>query len=121
MVFKKGNIGIGSRKSGLAFSDDALATMKKYEWPGNIRELDHCLERAVLTCRNDAIGVPELGLRPASATPSNNNLDDMSLEEVEAYLIRRTLSRCGGKANEAAKELGLSRSAFYRRMQRYGL
>ncbi len=109
------------RKTGLQFSEAALDTMRDFEWPGNIRELDHCLERAVLTCRSESIGVPELGLRASSSTPSSNNLDDMSLEEVEAYLIRRTLSRCEGKANEAAKELGLSRSAFYRRMQRYGL
>ncbi|MDQ8196521.1 sigma-54 dependent transcriptional regulator [Pelagicoccus enzymogenes] len=109
------------RKSGLAFSATALDTMKSYEWPGNIRELDHCLERAVLTSRKEEIGVPELGLRANTASPASSNLDDMSLEEVEAYLIRRTLSRCGGKANDAAKELGLSRSAFYRRMQRYGL
>ncbi|MDQ8184818.1 sigma-54 dependent transcriptional regulator [Pelagicoccus sp. SDUM812002] len=109
------------RKEGLTFATPALETMKAYEWPGNIRELDHCLERAVLTCREQEIGVPELGLRASTASPTSSNLDEMSLEEVESYLIRRTLSRCGGKANEAAQELGLSRSAFYRRMQRYGL
>lgn len=109
------------RKSGLTIANATFDAMKSYEWPGNIRELDHSLERAVLTCRNDQITEAELGLRQSTNSPSNSNLDDMSLEEVEAYLIKRTLSRCGGKANEAAKELGLSRSAFYRRMQRYGL
>ncbi len=109
------------RKTGLSLSEQALDAMRSYEWPGNIRELDHSLERAVLTCRAEQIGETELGLRRASASPTSSNLDDMSLEEVEAYLIKRTLSRCGGKANDAANELGLSRSAFYRRMQRHGL
>ncbi|MDQ8202746.1 sigma-54 dependent transcriptional regulator [Pelagicoccus sp. SDUM812003] len=109
------------RKADLGFSQNALEAMKAYEWPGNIRELDHAIERAALTCRQDEIGEAELGLNPSRESPSRANLDDMSLEEVEAYLMRRTLARCDGKANEAAKELGLSRSAFYRRMQRYGL
>ncbi len=109
------------RKTGLSLSKQALDAMLSYEWPGNIRELDHSLERAVLTCRAEQIGETELGLRRTTASPANSNLDDMSLEEVEAYLIKRALSRCGGKANDAANELGLSRSAFYRRMQRHGL
>jgi len=109
------------RKPELKISEKALESMKNYEWPGNIRELDHSLERAVLTCRSEEISETGLGLQQSAASPSSSNLDDMSLEEVEAYLIKRTLSRCDGKANEAAKELGLSRSAFYRRMQRYGL
>ncbi|MBK1876864.1 sigma-54-dependent transcriptional regulator [Pelagicoccus mobilis] len=109
------------RKDDLKISEKALDAMKNYEWPGNIRELDHSIERAVLTTRADEISDTALGLQQSAASPSSSNLDDMSLEEVEAYLIKRTLSRCEGKANEAAKELGLSRSAFYRRMQRYGL
>lgn len=109
------------RKQDLNLAEPALAAMREYEWPGNIRELDHCLERAVLTCRADEIRVADLGLQSSAAAPASSNLDEMSLEEVEAYLIRRTLSRCQGKASEAAKELGLSRSAIYRRMQRYGL
>lgn len=109
------------RKSCGSLSDAAIAAMRAYEWPGNIRELDHALERAVLTCRSEQIGEHELGLRRSAATAPSGNLDDMSLEEVEAYLIRRALARCNGKANEAAEELGLSRSAFYRRMQRYAI
>lgn len=109
------------RKTGLALSKQALEAMRNYEWPGNIRELDHSLERAVLTSRSEEISETELGLRKSVSSPSSSNLDDMSLEEVETYLIKRTLARCGGKANDAANELGLSRSAFYRRMQRYGL
>lgn len=109
------------RKPALLFADSALDAMRAYEWPGNIRELDHALERAVLTCRSERITEAELGLRRSAASPASANIDDMSLEEVEAYLIRRALARCDGRANDAAQALGLSRSAFYRRMQRYGL
>ncbi len=110
------------RKPQLQFSPNAIKAMSDYAWPGNIRELDHSIERAALTCRGDTIGEQELGLqRGAASGRSTANIEDMSLEEVEAYLMRRTLARCHGKANDAANELGLSRSAFYRRMQRYGI
>jgi len=56
-----------------------------------------------------------------NAANSSKGLDEMSLEEVEGYLIKRTLARCNGNAREAAEELGLSRSAFYRRLEKYGL
>lgn len=110
------------RKPDLSLGDRALKALRAYEWPGNIRELDHTIERAVLTCRSSSIDAADLALGPAGAGRSGAaNLDEMSMEDVEAYLIRRALARCNGRANEAAAALGLSRSAFYRRMQRYGL
>ena len=60
----------------------------------------------------------DLGLNAAQAAP---RLEEMSIEEVEAFLIKKTLARCDGNARKAAEELGLSRSAFYRRLERYGL
>ena len=101
------------------FSEDALKTMAVYEWPGNIRELDHCVERAVLMCKQQSIETPNLGL--SGVAQGQSSLDDMSLDEVEKYFIQRTLTRYKGNANEAAKALGLSRSAYYRRLQRFGL
>ena len=101
------------------FSKDALKTLTAYEWPGNIRELDHCVERAVLMCKQKSIESANLGL--AGSAQAQSSLDDMSLEEVEKYFIQRTLTRHKGNASEAAKTLGLSRSAFYRRLQRFGL
>jgi DNA-binding NtrC family response regulator len=101
------------------FSKDALKALESYEWPGNIRELDHCVERAVLMCRGDGIEASNLGL--TNAQQSQSSIDDMSLEDIEKYFIQRTLTRHGGNATEAAKALGLSRSAFYRRLQRYNL
>lgn len=100
------------------FDDDAIQALRSYAWPGNVRELDHAIERSVLMAQGKVIRAPDLGL---SATHSAPRLDDMSLEDVEAFLIKKTLARCNGNARVAAEELGLSRSAFYRRLEKYGL
>ncbi len=107
------------RKAIDGFTESALKTLKNYEWPGNIRELDHCIERSVLLARGKQIQPEQLGLNTAKTGPAT--LDDMDLDDLEAYFIKRTLTRFGGNATEAAKALGLSRSAFYRRLQRHGL
>ncbi|MFT3782278.1 MAG: sigma-54 dependent transcriptional regulator [Nibricoccus sp.] len=106
------------RKAVTGFDEDALNLMNRYSWPGNVRELDHAVERGVLMATTKAIRAADLGL---NASQSSQSLDDMSLEEVEGYLIKRTLARCNGNAREAAEELGLSRSAFYRRLEKYQL
>ena len=91
-----------------------------HAWPGNVRELDHAVERAVLMAQQDPIGPRDLGLRPAKDT-ATARLEDMSLEDVEGFLIKKALARYGGNVSQAAKALGLSRSALYRRLQRFGL
>lgn len=97
----------------------ALQLMLHYGWPGNVRELDHVIERAVLMSRGVRIEPADLGLHPQrSATQS---LDDMSLEAVEAILIRKALGRANGNVSHAADALGLSRGALYRRIEKYGL
>ena len=106
------------RKSITGFEDAALEAMKNYSWPGNVRELDHSVERGVLMTQGKVVRTPDLGLNAGQSAP---RLDDMSLEEVEAFLIKKTLARCEGNARQAAEELGLSRSAFYRRLERYKL
>jgi len=106
------------RKPITGFDDSALQAMRDYGWPGNVRELDHAVERSVLMAPGKVIRAQDLGLNATSAAP---RLDEMSLEEVEAFLIKKTLARCDGNARKAAEELGLSRSAFYRRLEKYGL
>jgi DNA-binding NtrC family response regulator len=91
-----------------------------------VRELDHTIERAVLLAGGDQIRVSDLGLVSTASTEDSTamntpSIDDMSLEEVEKYLIQRTLKRNGGNATKTAEDLGLSRSAYYRRLQRFGL
>ena len=85
-----------------------------------MRELDHAIERAVLMARDETIREADLALRPAGGEASGR-LDDMSLEEVECFLIKKALGRFDGNVSRAADALGLSRSALYRRLQRYGL
>ncbi len=107
------------RKRVSSFSAEAMQALMNYSWPGNVRELDHTVERAVLMSTGDSIGTGDLLLR--SPRESAGRLEEMSLEEVESFLIQRTLARFGGNVSRAADALGLSRSALYRRLERYGL
>ena len=100
-----------------ALTPATIQALLSHQWPGNVRELDHVVERAVLMCKGDSIQPDHLGLRAARSELLS--LDDLSLEEVEAVLIRKTLARCSGNARQAAEILGLSRSAFYRRLEKY--
>jgi DNA-binding NtrC family response regulator len=100
---------------------DAVATqmMLEHPWPGNVRELDHSIERGVLLATGPQVKAADLGLR--AATGGAARLEEMSLDDVEHHLIQRTLSRHDGNVSQAAKALGLSRSAMYRRLQKHGL
>jgi transcriptional regulator of acetoin/glycerol metabolism len=97
-----------------------MQQMLQYGWPGNVRELDHTLERAVLMARGERIEAADLGLQVQRGA-ATQNLDEMSLETVEALLIRKALARCNGNVSHAADALGLSRGALYRRIEKYGL
>jgi DNA-binding NtrC family response regulator len=108
------------RKELPGFHADALRALGGHPWPGNVRELDHAVERAVLMARGSEIREADLGLK-SSGPEAARQMDDMSLEEVEAFLIKKALQRHGGSVSRAAEALGLSRSALYRRLQRYGL
>ena len=107
------------RKTIAGFDDAALRALLDHPWPGNIRELDHSVERAVLMTRGDRVQASDLALRPS--VDGGPALESMSLDEVEAFLIRKTLERSDGNVSQAAKSLGLSRSALYRRLQRHRL
>ncbi|MEO5800751.1 MAG: sigma-54 dependent transcriptional regulator [Gemmatimonadales bacterium] len=107
------------RKALNGFHPDAMAAVLGYAWPGNIRELDHTVERAVLLADGNQIRVGDLGL--SSSGEGSAHLDQMTLEDVERVLIQKALARTGSNVSEAAKALGLSRSAMYRRLERYGL
>ncbi len=102
------------------FETAALQQMLSHTWPGNVRELDHTMERAVLMARGARIAAADLGLQPVRGGASMT-LDDMSLEAVEAVLVRKALARTGGNVSHAAEALGLSRGALYRRMEKHGL
>ncbi|PYR22703.1 MAG: sigma-54-dependent Fis family transcriptional regulator [Acidobacteria bacterium] len=107
------------RKHINGFETAALQALLDHPWPGNIRELDHAVERGVLMAQGASIRLGELGLR--IDRESTSRIEDMSLEEVEGFLIKKAMARFDGNVSQAAKALGLSRSALYRRLQRYGL
>jgi DNA-binding NtrC family response regulator len=107
------------RKQLTGFHADALQALSEHNWPGNVRELDHAVERAVLMAPGPVVKASDLSLRPTREAATR--LEDMSLEEVEAFLIKKAMARFGGNVSHAADALGLSRSALYRRLQRYGL
>jgi DNA-binding NtrC family response regulator len=107
------------RKVVEGFEPAALQALVEHPWPGNVRELDHAVERGVLMSAGARVAVADLGLTPAGE--QGTRLEDMSLEDVECYLVKKTLARVDGNVSRAAEALGLSRSALYRRMQRYGV
>jgi DNA-binding NtrC family response regulator len=103
-----------------AFSADAMSALLEHSWPGNVRELEHVIERAALLAQNDTVGTDDLLLR-ARPGDSASRLEEMTLEDAERYLIQKALGRTGGNVSDAAKVLGLSRSALYRRLQHFGI
>ena len=107
------------RKNLASYDSAAMQALLDYPWPGNIRELDHALERAVLLANGDQLRASDLVLRSVHQAPAR--LEDMSLEDVERFFIQKALARYDGNVSQAANALELSRSAFYRRLQKYGL
>ncbi|HEY9444164.1 MAG TPA: sigma-54 dependent transcriptional regulator [Gemmatimonadales bacterium] len=107
------------RKPIAGLEPEAVTALETHAWPGNVRELDHTLERAVLMATGTTLRAADLGLRGPGGAAAR--LEDLPLEEVERVLIRKALERHGGNVSQAAKALGLSRSALYRRLQHHGL
>ena len=106
------------RKPLSGFDPAAMQVLMDHRWPGNVREMDHSVERAVLMTQGPTLRAADLGLRVDGG--STARLEDMSLEEVEAFLIKKAMARYGN-VSHAARALGLSRSALYRRLERYKL
>jgi DNA-binding NtrC family response regulator len=107
------------RKPISGFDPAALQAILDHPWPGNVRELDHALQRAVLMANGEQLTAPDLGLQPKR--DGAGRLEDMGLEDVERFLIKKAMEKNDGNVTEAARALGLSRSALYRRLQKHGL
>ena len=113
-----------------ALTDETLAMLVAYDWPGNVRALRHAAERAVILCENDRFMPEDFPLpstRPAPAagvgsapfaTPAP---DDLNLDRAERALVERALRKHGYNISNAAAELGLTRGTLYRRMEKHGL
>jgi DNA-binding NtrC family response regulator len=105
------------RKTLAGFEGAALEAMLAHPWPGNVRELDHAVERAVLMSSGDRIRIGDLALKRGTEPA---RLEELSLEQVESLLVRKAMDRYGGNVSQAARALGLSRSALYRRLEKHG-
>ena len=110
------------QKSVNKISDAALTRMHKHPWPGNIRELQHAIERAVILSSASVLQPEDFNFTPAGSKDDGQvNLEQFNLEEVEKILIRKVLKKYNGNITQAASELGLTRSSLYRRLEKYGL
>lgn len=104
-------------------SEAAMARMHKHPWPGNIRELQHSIERAIILSTGSVLQPEDFNFAQSSSSreDSNLSLEQYNLEEVEKLLIRKVLKKYNGNITQAASELGLTRSSLYRRLEKYGL
>lgn len=106
-------------------SDAAITRMQKHQWPGNVRELQHSLERAVIMSNSSVLQPEDFDFTASRKEMKEDNaeimLDQYNLDEVEKILIRKVLSKYNGNITQAAKELGLTRSSLYRRLEKHGL
>ena len=102
------------------FDAEAAREMEAYPWAGNIRELQHTVEKAVILCEGPMITPSTLLLRPTEA-PSPAESDVTTLDEMERSMIARAMERCGGNMTEVARQLGITRQTLYNKIKRYGL
>jgi two-component system response regulator HydG len=100
-------------------SSALIKKMQQYNWPGNIRELQHAIERAVILSQEKILQPDDLFLKNSGDQPTTATGFD--LEDMEKNMIVQALKRFNGNITDAARELGLSRAALYRRMEKYGL
>jgi len=98
-----------------------ITRLEKYAWPGNVRELQHAVERAVIMCDADILRPKDFFLSAPRTRKDELILDKYNLDEVEKAVIKKALVKHKGNVSHAARELGLTRTSLYRRMQKYDL
>jgi DNA-binding NtrC family response regulator len=105
----------------LTVSDQVIKAFQNYRWPGNIRQLKNVIERAVVLAKRDVITLDELPDELKSVTTYHDIQTDKTLKALEAQAIINTLQNCRGNKSKAAKMLGISRKAFYKRLSDYNI
>ena len=106
------------QKEDISLSLSAIDALCDYHWPGNIRELEHCLERAVILASQKDVRADDLGLK---AGQIDQEPPGLNLEEMEKHLVQKAMEKNAGNISKASKALGLTRAALYRRLEKYEL
>ncbi|MEO1099779.1 MAG: sigma-54 dependent transcriptional regulator [Bacteroidota bacterium] len=111
------------RKEIHGLSEEATMTLRKYPWPGNIRELQHAIERAIIMSDNPKLEPDDFFFlsQSKSVSSAENYSDNLNLDEVEKSLIQKAINIHDGNISKAANELGLTRASLYRRLEKHGL
>jgi transcriptional regulator with PAS, ATPase and Fis domain len=125
-ILAKHFLGIYSKKyqkGGMKFAKDTLNKLLNYHWPGNIRELRHAVERAIILAEGNTLQKDDFLFQESQAPAKNEgiNMDSFNLEEVERQTISKALNKHLGNVSKAADELGITRQSLYRRMEKHGL
>jgi DNA-binding NtrC family response regulator len=102
-------------------SDVVLGELKKYRWPGNVRELEHAVERAVIMADSAVLHTDDFLLSQPKRADDAPDIENYNLETVEQTVIQKALDKFDGNISKSAEELGISRAALYRRMEKYDL
>lgn len=102
-------------------SREALQLLKQYNWPGNIRELQHAIERAVILSEHSRLQYDDFMLRTTENKQGKAAKENYNLEEMEKETIRTVLHRCSGNLTHASELLGITRTSLYRRLEKYGI
>ena len=100
---------------------ETIDKLVSFNWPGNVRELQHVIERAIIMADSDRLTPEDLNLKAKSSSSETTEFDSFNLDEVEKNIIKKVLTRHGGNISKAAKELGLTRTSLYRRLEKHGL
>lgn len=103
----------------IVFDDKALKKIEEHAWNGNIREMENKIERAIILCENNCISVSDLDLD--EIIPYKESQDDLHLSNIEKMTIQKILTKNHHNISKSAEELGLSRAALYRRMEKFDL
>jgi DNA-binding NtrC family response regulator len=103
----------------MEMDDSLIAYLCNYKWPGNIRELQHAIERAVILCKEQTLSAADFQL--TNAAEPDREINSLNLSDMEREVIQKALNKFGNNLTKAAEELGIGRTTLYRKIEEYGL
>jgi len=111
------------QKSNLKITNEAMNVLQSHNWPGNVRQIQHTIERGVIMADNHEIKPADFNLTiiPKGKNTLSDKYDNLNLQEIEKLLVQKAIDKHEGNISKAAKELGLTRAALYRRLEKFNL